>query len=108
LLQDFYTNIKGKKHTFQFSVNVDNVLNMLNSEWGLTQFASRGNLIRFVGYEQPHTAGTAAAPLGSVTTGKPVYAFDVNADGTPLSKTFIPDQTVSGRWQIQIGFRYIF
>lgn len=108
LLQDFYTNIKGKKHTFQFSVNVENALNMLNSEWGLTQFASRASLIRFVGYETPHTVGTATAPLGTVTTGKPVYAFDTNADGTPLSKSFIPDQTVNGRWQIQIGLRYIF
>jgi hypothetical protein len=52
--------------------------------------------------------GTATAPLGTVTTGKPVYAFDANADGTPLSKSFIPDQTVGGRWQIQLGFRYIF
>lgn len=108
LLQDFYTNIKGKRHTFQFSINVENALNMFNSSWGLTKFASRSNLIRFVGYEQPHTAGSATAPLGSVTTGKPVYAFDTNADGTPLSESFIPDQTVGGRWQMQIGLRYIF
>lgn len=108
LLQDFYTNIKGKRHTFQFSINVENALNMFNSSWGLTKFASRSNLVRFVGYEQPHTAGSATAPLGSVTTGKPVYAFDTNADGTPLSESFIPDQTVGGRWQMQIGLRYIF
>ncbi len=108
LLQDFYTTIKGKKHTFQFSVNVENALNMLNSGWGLTKFTSRSNLVRFVGYEQPHTAGSATAPLGSLTTGKPVYAFDTNADGTPLSESFIPDQTVNGRWQLQLGFRYIF
>jgi hypothetical protein len=108
LLQDFYTNIKGKRHTFQFSINVENALNMFNSSWGLTKFASRSNLVRFVGYEQPHTAGSATAPLGSVTTGKPVYAFDTNADGTPLSESSIPDQTVGGRWQMQIGLRYIF
>lgn len=108
LLQDFYTNIKGKRHTFQFSVNVENVLNMFNSSWGLTKFASRSNLVRFVGYELPHTAGSATAPSGVMTTGKPVYAFDTNADGTPLSESFIPNQTVSGRWQMQIGLRYIF
>lgn len=108
LLQDFYTNIKGKRHTFQFSLNIENALNLINSEWGLVKFSSRSNLIRFVGYELPHTAGSATAPSGSITTGKPVYAFDVNADGTPLTESFIPDQTVGGRWQMQIGFRYFF
>lgn len=108
VLQDFYVNVKGKRQTFQLSVNVENALNMLNSKWGLVKFASRSNLLRFVGYEQAHTAGSATAPTGSVTTGKPVYAFDVNADGTPLRESFIPDQTVGGRWQMQIGLRYIF
>jgi hypothetical protein len=81
---------------------------MFNSSWGLTKFASRSNLVRFVGYEQPHTAGSSTAPSGTITTGKPVYAFDTNADGTPLSESFIPNQNVSGRWQMQIGLRYIF
>lgn len=108
LLQDFYTTIKGKKHTFQLSLNVDNALNMLNSSWGLIKFASRSNLVRFVGYETPHTAGTSTAPSGVTTTGRPVFAFDTNSDGTPLKDSFIPDQNVGGRWQMQIGLRYIF
>lgn len=108
LLQDFFVNVKGKRQTFQLSVNIENALNLVNSEWGLVKFASRSSLLRFVGYEQPHTAGNATAPTGTVTTGKPVYAFDVNADGTPLRESFTPDQTVGGRWQMQIGLRYIF
>ncbi len=120
LLQDFYVDVKGKRNTLQFSLNIDNLLNMFNSSWGLVRFQARGNLMRFLGYEQPHTAGTTTSPFATVgpsstvglpwaaTTGRPVYAFDRNADSTPLSSSYIPDTTVNGRWQVQLGFRYIF
>ncbi len=122
ILQDFYLNVNGKRHTLQFSVNIDNVLNMLNSGWGLIRTPSRTQLIRFLGYEQPHTAGSIASPtatagpastIGSpwaATTGRPIYAFDLNADGTPLTSTYNYDTSTTngGRWQLQLGFRYIF
>ena len=122
VLQDFYIDVKGKRNTLQFSVNIDNVLNMLNSKWGLIQVPSRSQLVRFVGYEQPHLAGTHASPTATVgpastigspwaaTTGRAIYAFDLNADGTPLTTTnnYDTSTTSGGRWQLQLGFRYIF
>jgi hypothetical protein len=120
LLQDFYFDVKGKRNTLQLSANLENALNLFDSGAGLTMFAARTNLIRFIGYEQPHTAGSLAQPVAnagptaglgqpwSATTGRPVFAFDTNGDGTPLSESFIPDQTVGGRWQVQFGIRYIF
>ncbi|MDL5050900.1 carboxypeptidase-like regulatory domain-containing protein [Oscillatoria amoena NRMC-F 0135] len=113
-LQDFYMDVNGKRHTLQFSANVENFLNLFNSEWGLIQNPARTQVIRFLGYESPHTAGTVTAPVDgngnpwTATTGKPVYTFDTNADGTALSESYIPLQTVGGRWQVQFGFRYIF
>jgi Carboxypeptidase regulatory-like domain len=119
LLQDFYFNVKGKRNTIQLSVNLDNALNMLNSSWGLLRNPSRTQVIRFLGYEQPHTAGTTGSPVATTgpvdtigkpwaaTTGKPVYAFDLNGN-VPLNNSFIPDQTAGGRWQMQFGIRYIF
>lgn len=122
ILQDFYLNVNGKRHTLQFSLNIDNLLNMLNNSWGLIRTPSRTQLIRFMGYEQPHTAGSIASPtatagpastIGSpwaATTGRPIYAFDLNADRTPLTTTYNYDTstTSGGRWQLQLGFRYIF
>ncbi len=122
LLQDFYIDVKGKRNTLQFSVNIENLLNMMNSSWGLIRVPSRTQLIRFVGYEQPHTAGSLSSPtatagpaaaIGSpwaATTGRPIYAFDLNADGRPLTATnnFDTSTTSGGRWQLQLGFRYIF
>ncbi len=113
VLQDFYLRVNNKRHTLQFSVNIENVLNLLNSSWGLTQQASRTQLIRFIGYETPHTAGSISAPSNggvpwAATTGRPVYAFDLNADGTPLRSTYNYDTSTSARWQLQLGLRYSF
>ena len=122
LLQDFYMDVKGKRNTLQLSLNIDNVLNLLNSKWGLIRVPARTQVIRFLGYEQPHTAGTLASPTATAgpaatignpwaaTTGRPVYAFDLNPDGTPLTSSTIYDTstTSGGRWQIQLGIRYIF
>ncbi len=120
IMQDFYFDVKGKRQTLQVSLAIDNVLNMLSSSWGLVSTPARPNLIRFLGYEQPHTAGTTSAPVATggpastiglpwaATTGRPVYAFDLQADNTPLSSTYLYDTSVNGRWQLQLGFRYIF
>jgi hypothetical protein len=116
VLQDFYFDVNGKRRTIQFSLNIENALNMFNSGWGLTKNPVKGTgnsqLIRFLGYEKPHTAGTVGAN-GSVTTttattGRPVYTFETNADGSVVKDSYIPDQTVNGRWQLQLGARIIF
>jgi len=114
-LQDFYMNVKGHRNTIQLSAQVINVFNLLSSNWGLTRFVAKSNLIRFIGYEQPHTAGTLAGPVNpatgqpwAATAGKPVFTFDTNADGSPLSSSYVYDTTVNGRWQLQLGVRYIF
>ena len=121
VFQDFYFDIGGRRTTLQLSANLDNALNLFNSEWGLFRNAARTQLVRFVGYEYPHTAGTTASPVASgsnvpleavgkpwaATTGKPVYAFDLNGN-VPLTNSYFPDQTVSGRWQLQFGARLIF
>ncbi len=114
ILQDFYFDVKGKRNTIQLSANFVNVLNMFSSSWGLVKSAQRTNLLRFVGYEQPNTAGTVGSPVNPVTgqawaatSGKAVYAFDLNGS-VPLNTSFTPDTSVNGRWQVQLGVRYIF
>ncbi|HTJ51678.1 MAG TPA: carboxypeptidase regulatory-like domain-containing protein [Cyclobacteriaceae bacterium] len=120
ILQDFFVNVKGRRHTIQLSAALDNALNLFDSHAGLIKNPSRSSLIRFLGYEQPHTAGTVSSPVATSgptstlglpwapTTGRPVYTFETNTDGTPLNSSYIPDQTVNGRWQLQVGVRYIF
>jgi hypothetical protein len=89
LLQDFNFNFKeGKKQTIQFSVDILNVGNLINSDWGLVQ--------------QPNNV----QPLGvsvDPNTLTPTYTF--NPD---LKDTFGYDASLASRWQMQFGLRYIF
>lgn len=90
LLQDFALNLGGNKHTFQLSLDILNVANLLNSNWGVRQVAN----------------SAATSPLQLVRfdpDGAPVF----NYKGT-VSETFIDDPGLKSRWQMQIGLRYIF
>ena len=90
VLQDFALMLGGSKHTFQLSVDILNVANLLNSNWGVRQVAN----------------SAATSPLQFVNfnaQGAPVFKFDTN-----LKKTFQDDPGILSRWQMQIGFRYIF
>ena len=90
VLQDFALMLGGSKHTFQLSVDILNVANLLNSNWGVRQVAN----------------SAATSPLQFVNfnaQGAPVFKFDTN-----LKKTFQDDPGILSRWQMLIGFRYIF
>jgi hypothetical protein len=89
-MQDYNFKISSasdKKNTIQFSVDVLNLGNLLNSDWGLVQIP------------------TSVQPIGvsvDSTTNVPTYTF-----GTQ-TKTFNYDASLASRWQAQFGIRYIF
>lgn len=87
-LQDLNFNVGGDAvNTLQFSVDILNVGNLINSEWGLIQ--------------QPNNV----QPIGVTVdgSGNPTYTF--NPDQTD---TFGYDSSLMSRWQMQFGLRYIF
>jgi hypothetical protein len=89
ILQDFNFNIsKNEKNTLQISVDILNIGNLINSDWGLVQQAR--NL-------QP--LGVTVDPTNLV----PTYTFDKD-----LKETFATDAGLQSRWQAQLGLRYIF
>lgn len=91
VLQDFYLKAKGKMHTVQLSLDIINLGNLLNSHWGIRQYAST------TGYYQP------ISYLGTDVNGKAMYQFD------PSQKnTFTTSPDLPSRWQMQFGVRYIF
>ena len=88
ILQDYNFKVGAAKktHTIQLSLDVLNLGNLLNSDWGLIQ--------------QPNSV----QPIGvSVVNKVPTYTF--NGDQT---KTFSYDASLASRWQAQFGIRYIF
>ncbi len=84
----FIQNLKLKNNnSLEFSIDVLNFGNLINSNWGLVQ--------------QPD----AVQPIGvSVdNTGTPTYSFNSN-----LKETFVYDAGLLSRWQMQFGLRYSF
>jgi len=79
----------ANKHVIQLSLDILNFGNLLNSNWGVRQFASYTGL---------------AQPLGvSVANGIPTYSFDANQ-----RTTFFNDSQLISRWRMQFGLRYSF
>lgn len=74
-------------NSIQFSIDILNVGNLINSDWGVVQ--------------QP----SAVQPIGVTVdgTGTPTYSFDGN-----LQETFSYDSSLLSRWQMQFGLRYSF
>lgn len=87
-LQDLNFNVGGDAvNTLQFSVDILNVGNLINSEWGLIQ--------------QPNNV----QPIGVNVDGSGTPTYTFNPDQT---ETFGYDSSLMSRWQMQFGLRYIF
>ena len=88
LLQDIAPTIGNKKHTLQLSVDIRNVLNMLNSGWGNRYTYNYG--------------GFSDQGILGISSGK--YTFNPTGSETVYSKYY----NLASTWNMQIGIRYIF
>ena len=83
---------------FEITLDIENLLNLLSSDWGKVQSVSRGadNFLDFRGYD---------------AQGKPRVTLDPsdsNGDGVITQEDSYSFLTTSSRWQMQLGFRYNF
>lgn len=91
IIQDYnfrVSSASSKKNTIQFSIDVLNLSNLVNSDWGLVQVP------------------TSIQPIGvslDQVTKIPTYTFT-----GAQTKTFNYDASLLSRWQAQFGVRYIF
>jgi Carboxypeptidase regulatory-like domain len=91
ILQDVNFKSGKKKNTVQFSIDIQNFGNLLNSNWGVRKLATNS------GFYQPLSVS------GFSGTGQPIFNFD------PATKsTFTASPDLISRWQMQFGLRYIF
>ena len=89
ILQDINFNRGGQKHGFQVTLDVLNVANLLNSDWGVRKVAS----------------ASATSPLSFVrfnAAGAPVFNF------TGPSATYVDDPGLFSRWRAQLGVRVLY
>ena len=87
IAQDFGTSVGS----FQISLDIFNVMNLVNSEWGWFEQTSQDT------YTVVTLNGTDPA------TGQPVYRFS-----KPSTNTAWAPYDLLSRWQMQLGLRYTF
>ena len=89
ILQDFGFMAGSRRQRFQLSLDVQNLLNLINSGWGVRKVAS-------VSATSPLTL------LDFDVSGAPRFIF------TGPAKTYIDDPSIFSRWRAQVGVRYFF
>ncbi len=96
-LQDIYLEQgNGKRHTLQFSVDIFNFGNLLNSTWGRRYFGSSSGieLLEFEGFQGD--------------TNVPTFTFQEFQNDDSFYGRLDNQGVISSRWQMQLGVRYIF
>jgi hypothetical protein len=77
----------------QFSVDIINLMNLLNSSWGLNQSYVTNSPLQITGKD-------AATGMMKVSMRK--------IGGEYVTKSYQDPNTVAGTWGIQLGLRYLF
>lgn len=86
-------------HTIELTVDILNVLNLLNSDWGWIKNTGVNQTVSMLTFK-----GLDKTP--GADYGKPHYALTLPGSNTAPAP-FLPDNILS-RWQIQFGARYTF
>jgi len=97
LLQDFFVNVGGKRNTIQLSLDILNLANLINKDWGLAKSYNQGNIL---------TPGNTTSIVAGGTV-KPTFKLNPY-NNTMLTKTFSNYIGYSSTYSMQLGIRYIF
>jgi hypothetical protein len=95
ILQDFYVKVGKAKNTLLLSLDVLNVGNILNSEWGVNKNMAASNNGRVLKYD------------GKDANNVPSFSM-VKVSGEYPTKTYDTYINYGQCWSLQIGLRYIF
>jgi hypothetical protein len=104
LAKDFVYNTGSNTHKFQFSVSIDNIGNMINSKWGVRQFAynQSGNT---------YNSANSISPLkyeGVDASGVPTFSFNKVGDQYPTKTYTNFFKNTAECWQLLFGLKYFF
>jgi hypothetical protein len=91
IVQEAYTELFGKRNSLQFRIDIINVANLLNKNWGISQrLVTTSPLIN-----QPTTDGRVSYQLRTV-------------NGKLIDHTFEPTAGIDDVFKLQLGLRYTF
>jgi len=118
LMHEFKLGKTNSKQSLQISLDVFNVLNLINNDWGHITFVTNVNnytvnLLTFAADPSNTKASliTASNPTGIVPLGKPSSgynpAFTFNRP-TGVNNQYYTVDPINSRWQGQVGVKYNF
>ncbi len=97
-LQDIFTNVGPRRHSLQFSLDIMNVGNFLNKEWGISKALNNAtNLLVPVG--KPDANGKVNFTMRTITE---------NGETVLPSKAYSNTTSTLTTWSMQMGLRYTF
>ncbi|OGX91541.1 TonB-dependent receptor [Hymenobacter coccineus] len=100
ILQDLFTNVGGKRNSLQLSLDIFNLGNLLNNNWGRVQTLTFNNFLEPQNVSSLTTAATGARPT-----------FRLGRDNVTsqlISTTFRDAVTLGSTYYMQVGLRYSF
>ncbi len=92
-MQDIKLKVGEQTNKLQFSVDVINLMNLLNSAWGLNQSYVTNSPLLITGRDA--TTGIMQVSMRKI-------------GGEYVTRSFQDPSTVAGTWGIQLGLRYLF
>ena len=98
IAKTFKKTIGNTTHCFELSANFDNVLNMLNSSWGLYKLGCFGN-----------TYTVSPLKVDHVENNTPVFSMNKDIDGEYPTHTYTQTYINTNQcWSLMLGLKYSF
>ena len=98
LMQEIFVKVGGKRNTIQVSLDILNVGNLINKNWGKADFYNQNNIL------VPYNSASVVAG-GTV---KPTFQLNPFNSNQMLQNTYRDNVGYSSTYSMQLGIRYIF
>ena len=100
-MQDIFAKTGKNKNTFQFTIDIFNLGNLINPAWGKVKTINASSILI------PQNTATGVSAL--VPGGTQVPIFRLASDrGNIITRTFRDNVSVASTYSVQFGIRYIF
>jgi hypothetical protein len=109
LMHEFHLSSTNKQHVLAISLDIFNVLNLINNNWGHISFVSNlnnytVNFLKFVNDPGGNAPGNPYKADGTTVNYTPTFQFQAPTYGNH----YYYDDPINSRWQGQLGLKYTF
>lgn len=109
LMHEFHLSSSNRQHTLAISLDIFNVLNLINNNWGHITFVSNlnnytVNFLKFVKDGAGNAVGNPYKADGTTVNYTPTFQFQAPT----LGNHYYYNDPINSRWQGQLGLKYTF